>query len=186
MKKNNIFIISGPSGAGEDTIIQALKEQLNIEKIITSTTRAMRDGEVNGVDYYFLSKEEFLQGIKDKKFLEYAQEYNNNFYGVTKSEIERVLNCDKIGIWKIEYKGVKKAKKLFPNIISIFINAPLNQIEERIRRRDNVTEEYISERMNYTKEWLKHLDIYDYEVVNEDGKLDKAVQKIKDIIKANS
>jgi len=93
-----------------------------------------------------------------------------------------VAENKKIGIWKIEYKGVMTAKKLFPNIIAIFINAPLDILESRIRRRDNVTDEFVEERLAYTKEWLKHRDIYDYEVTNEEGKLDQTVKEVADII----
>ena len=180
--KNNIYIISGPSGAGEDSVIEGLKKYFPIERIITTTTRAMRTGESQGNPYYFISKEDFQKNILANNFFEYAEEYNNNYYGVTKTEIERVQNSDKIGTWKIEYKGVITAKKLLPKIIAIFLNAPLEILEQRIRQRDNATEEYISERLTYTREWLKHKDIYDYEVINEQGKLAEAIEKIANII----
>lgn len=180
---NNIFIISGPSGAGEDSVIAELKKDLDIEKIVTTTTRMMRPGEIDGRDYYFISKEEFEKGISNGDFFELAKEYNDNFYGVTNSEIERVKKSGKVGIWKIEYKGVIYAKEKIPNIVAIFINAEsLEILEARIRRRDNVTEEYIKERIEYTKEWIKHLDIYDYRVINKENKLDEAVAEIKQII----
>ncbi len=181
--KNNLFIISGPSGAGEDSIINGLEKKLSIEKVTTTTTRKMRKGESEGCPYYFISKNDFKKGIEENKFFEYAQEYNNNYYGVTHDEIKRVKNSGKIGIWKIEYKGVITAKKLIKDITAIFINSPLPILEQRIRSRDGVTEEYIKERTKYTKEWLKHKNIYDYEVINEQGKLDEAIKKIVDIIK---
>ena len=107
--------------------------------------------------------------------IEYAKAYNGNFYGVTKEELKRITAPGKIGIWKIEYKGVMTAKRLFPNIIAILITAPLEILEERIRKRDNPTEAFLQERLAYTKEWLKHSDIYDYIVENEEGKLDEAI-----------
>lgn len=179
----NIFIISGPSGVGEDSIIKGLKKILPIEVVITSTTREMRPGESQGNPYYFISKEEFEKGIEENNFYEWAKEYNDNLYGVTKEEIKRIGNSEKIGIWKIEYKGVITAKKLIPNIVAIFINAPLDILEKRIRSRSNVSEEYVKERLEYTKKWLKHKDIYDYEVENEEGKLDETIKKVYDIIK---
>lgn len=186
MHKSNIFIISGPSGAGEDSIINGLKELFSIEKIITTTTRAMRPGEVNGEAYYFTSKEDFEKKLSEGAFAEYAQQYNGNLYGVTKDELERVQISGKIGIWKIEYKGVMTIKKLYPEIKAIFVNAPsLEILENRIRRRDNVTEEYIKERMEYTKEWLNHINIYDYTVINEEGQLTKAIKDVEEIIKSN-
>ncbi|KKP80194.1 MAG: guanylate kinase [Candidatus Moranbacteria bacterium RIFOXYA12_FULL_35_19] len=183
---SNIFIISGPSGAGEDSVIEGLKKYFEIERIITTTTRQMRSGESQGHPYYFISKEEFITKRDKGEFVEWAEQYNGNFYGVSKEEIERVKNSGKIGTWKIEWKGVITAKKIYPEIKAIFITVPdLKILEDRIRRRDGVSDEYIKERMEYTKEWMKHEDIYDYKVVNEEGKLDETVQKVAEIIKEN-
>lgn len=180
-----IFIISGPSGAGEDSIISGLESRLPIERVITSTTRAPRKGESEGHPYYFLSKDTFEAGIQEKRFLEYARQYNDNLYGVTFNEIERVRNAGKVGIWKIEWKGVITAKKLFPETRAILITVPsLDVLEARIRRRDpNVSDTYIKERMEYTKEWLRHTAIYDYTIVNTDGHLDRAIQEAEAIIR---
>jgi len=187
MKKSNIFIISGPSGAGEDSIMEGLKKYFDVERIINTTTRKIREGEAQGKPYYFISPQEFQEGIKNNRFVEYAQEYNDNFYGTTKDELERIKKSGKVGLWKMEYKGVIKTKKLYPDVVSIFVNAPSMEIlEERIRRRSNVSEEYIRERMEYTKEWLKHIDIYDYRIINEDGKLDKTINEIAIIIKKHN
>lgn len=181
---SKIFIISGPSGAGEDSIISGLQKILPVEKIITTTTRPMRQGEAQGNPYWFISKDEFIQRRDNNEFVEWAEQYNGNFYGVTKDEIERVKNSEKIGLWKIEWKGVITAKKNYPEIPAIFITVPdLKTLENRIRKRDGVKEEYIQERMEYTKEWMKHTDIYDHTVVNEEGKLDKAIRETAEIIK---
>lgn len=187
MPKSNIFIISGPSGAGEDSIIDGLKKKFEVEKIVTTTTRQMRPGESHGNQYYFISADEFKEKIKNDEFAEYAQEYNDNFYGVTKEELKRVNNCGKIGLWKIEYKGVMTAKKKFPEIKSIYIAPPsLEILKKRIMKRDNVSEEYVNERMEYTKEWMKYEHIYDYKVVNEENKLDDAILEVANIIKKES
>lgn len=178
----NIVIISGPSGAGEDSIIDGLSQYMPIERIITTSTRDMREGESQGDPYYFISHEEFAQGIEDGKFFEYAQQYNDNYYGVTFEEIERVKAAEGVGIWKIDYKGVIQAKELMPEIKTIFITAPLDILEKRIRSRDGVSDEFVAERMAYTKEWLEHADIYDYQVENEEGKLDNTIEKVRDII----
>jgi len=187
MQKSNIFIISGPSGAGEDSIITELEKQLPIERIITTTTRDKRPSENEGVDYYFTSKEDFERRLTSEEFAEHAKQYNGNLYGVTKEELRRVQESGKIGVWKIEYKGVITVKKLHPEIVAILINTmTLKVLEDRIRHRDNVSEEYIKERMEYTKKWLSHKAIYDYAVVNENGKLSQAVKEVVDIIKLNS
>jgi len=120
---------------------------------------------------------------KQEKFFEYAEEYNGHLYGVTFEELKRVENSGKVGVWKIEYKGVIKAKELIPNIVAIFINAPLEVLESRIRRRDKADDAYVAERMEYTKEWLKYRHIYDYEVENTEGKLEQSVVNIEKIIR---
>jgi len=187
MAKSNIFIISGPSGAGEDSIINGLENIFSIERIVTTTTRAMRAGESQGNPYYFISQNEFEKRLADDDLAEHARQYNGNLYGVTREELERVQNSGKIGIWKIEYKGVMTVKKIFPEIVAILVNAPnLEVLESRIRRRGNVSDEFIKERMDYTREWLKHTDIYDYTVINEEGKLEKAINKVAKIIKRHT
>jgi len=188
MDVGNLFIVSGPSGVGEDSVIEGLKSVLPIERVVTTTTREMREGEFQGNPYYFISTEEFQEKIVRGEFVEYAQEYNDNFYGVTKEEIERVANSGNIGIWKIEWRGVVTAKKLFPGIVAIFLTvSDLAVLEDRIRRRKpDVSEEYLRERMEYTREWLKHTDIYDYTVYNEENELEKAIQDIAEIIRCRA
>jgi guanylate kinase len=184
MKLDSIVIISGPSGAGEDSIIDGLQEYAQINRIITTSTREMRPGESDGAPYYFVSKEAFEEKIAHDEMIEWAKQYNGNLYGVTRSELERVNALPGIGTWKIEYQGVIAAKKMFPEIRSIFIMADsLEILAERIRSRGNVSEEFIRERMEYTKEWLKHEDIYDYKVINHQGHLDEAIREIVAILK---
>ena len=178
-----IFIISGPSGAGEDSVIEGLKKYFSIEKVITTTTRKMRPGEKSGSPYYFISKNEFKKGIKKNRFFEWAEEYNKNLYGVTHKEIKRIKKSKNIGIWKIEYKGVITAKKIMPDVVAILINAPLEELAQRIKKRDNASQKFIKERMDYTKKWLKHKGIYDYEIVNSNGELDLSIKKAVKIIK---
>jgi len=182
---SKIFIISGPSGAGEDSVIKGLKNHFSIERVITTTTRKMRPGEKQGKPYYFISLNEFKKGIKENRFFEWAEEYNNNLYGVTIKEIERVKKSKNIGIWKIEYKGVITAKKLMADVVAILINAPLEELVQRIKKRDDASRKFIKERMDYTKEWLKHKSIYDHEVFNRNGKLDLSIKKVVEIIKKN-
>lgn len=181
----SLFIISGPSGAGEDSIINALREAFPVERVITTTTRSMRVGESQGDPYYFVSREEFVKGIEGKKFFEYAEQYNGNLYGVTFEEIERVKNSGKIGTWKLDYKGVEAVKKLMPEVPAILITAPFEVLEARIRRRDQVTDEFVAERMAYSREWMaNHTEIYDYRVENEQGKLAEAVARVREIIES--
>jgi guanylate kinase len=184
MTLGNIVIISGPSGAGEDSIIDGLKSHVKVNRIITTSTREMRAGESDGSPYYFISEEEFQKKIESGEMVEWAKQYNGNVYGVTRAELERVGALPGIGMWKIEYQGVIAAKKLFPGIKAIFIMADsLDVLAERIRARGGASEEYIQERMEYTKEWLRHEDIYDYKVINRQGKLDEAVAEVVEILR---
>jgi len=178
----NVFIISGPSGSGQDSLIQGLKKIFSINVAVTSTTRSKREGESEGHPYYFLTKEAFETGIQEGKFLEYAKTYNEQYYGVTYEEMNRLQKSEKIGIWKIDWRGVETAKRIFPSITAILITAPLPVLEDRIRKRDNPSEEFIAERMEYTKEFLKHSYLYDYIIENEQGKLDQSIEKIRSVI----
>lgn len=182
MDTKNLFIISGPSGVGEDSVIDGLEKRFPIERVVTTTSRTMRPGDSDGHPYYFISRSDFEQGITEGKFFEWAKQYNDNLYGVTHEEIRRVAESGRIGIWKIDYQGVITAKKLFPGIIAIMLTAPLPILESRIRKRDTVTEAFIRERMEYTKEWLKHTDIYDYTIENEEGKLEQTIEKVAGLI----
>lgn len=183
MNTKNLFIISGPSGVGEDSVIDGLEKRFPIERVITTTSRALRPGDSEGHPYYFISRDDFQKGIVDGKFFEWAKQYNDNLYGVTHEEIRRVIESGRVGIWKIDYQGVVTAQKLFPGIVAIMLTAPLEILEARIRRRDSATEEFIKERMDYTKEWFKHINIYDYIIENEEGELDRTIEKVATLIK---
>lgn len=186
MDTRTLFIISGPSGSGQDSVIEGLGRIFPLERVITSTTRKPRSSESDGKPYYFLSHDDFERKIAAGDLIEWAKEYNDELYGVTKEELKRVATCGQVGIWKIEWKGVVTAKRLFPDIIAILISAPLESIETRLRKRDNPTEEYLAERMAYTREWMNHTDIYDHTIENADGSLEKAVNEAADIIRKYS
>ena len=147
----------------------------------------MRECESEGNPYHFTTSEKFQKMINNDELVEWAKQYNGQYYGVTKDSFEEATSSGSVGLWKIEYKGVQSAKKIFKNIIAIFIMADsLEVLESRIRSRSDVTEKYIKERMEYTQEWLKHTDIYDYSVINKQDKLLDAVTEIEGIIKKHS
>jgi len=182
---SNIFIISGPSGAGKDSAIEELKKKINIIRPITTTTRPPRPGESEGNPYYFISHQEFQQGIKNGDFFEYAEEDGGNFYGVTKKEIERVKASGQTVIWKVDYKGVITLKKLIPDATAILITAPNETLANRMRKRDKtVTEDFIQRRLEYAKGWEESKSVYDYVVENEENKLAATVEKVFNIIKS--
>lgn len=180
----NVFIISGAAGSGKDSVIDSLQTILPIERIITSTTREMRFFETEGNPYYFVSRDAFEQGIAAGDFVEYSTNENDALYGVTKSELRRITEKNHIAIWRVDWKGVIAIKKIYPDIPAIYISAPLSVLEARLRSRDaGKSETYFEERMNYTREWLNHLDIYDYHVENQEGKLEQTVEQVVAIIK---
>lgn len=183
----NVFIISGAAGSGKDSVIDGLQSIFPIERIITSTTRAMRPSESQGSPYYFVSPEEFQRNIAADNFVEYSTNENGGMYGVTRMELERIAEKNCIAIWRVDWKGVIAIKKLCPEIPALYISAPLDVLEARLRARDKGKDEsYFQERMDYTREWLKHLDIYDYVIENEDGQLNQTIERVATIIKEHS
>lgn len=181
----NVFIISGPAGSGKDSIIDGLKLRLPIERIITTTTRAMRPGEYVGNPYYFVTRDSFESSLAAGEFAEHSTNENGERYGVTKTELARISAIGRIAIWRVDWKGVNTIKKLFPEIPAIYIAAPIEVLEARLRARDTGKDgAYFQERIAYTREWLQHLDIYDYQVTNEEGHLDTAIEHVKEIIES--
>ena len=179
---DSLFILSGPSGAGEDTIIEKLSKKIELEQTITTTTRDMRSGESQGNPYHFISKQKFQEKIEAGDFFEYAEQDNDNLYGITYKELQRVVNLDKVGIWKIDYKGVRTAKKKLPDIIAIMIYAPKEKLKQRMINRGAASSEFVEERLNYAQGWLKNEDLFDYKVKNEQNKLQEAVEETLAII----
>lgn len=185
---NNLFIISGPSGAGKDAVINGLKKILPISQLITTVSRTMRAGERQGKPYYFISKNEYKKQIKQGKFFEYDQHYGN-YYGLTNKEINKINRKGekKIYYWQAEYHGVITAKKKMPKITTIFLYSPLEILIKRMKQREkNIDPKIFKQRIHDIKEWFKHQAIYNYAVENKQGELDKTIEKVAKIIKTNT
>lgn len=181
-KKGLLIVLSGPSGVGKGTICKNLIEYFNAWYSVSVTTREKRNGEIDGKDYFFVTREEFRQRIKDNDFLEYAT-YNNNYYGTLKSKINEQLNNNVDVFVEIEVKGAENIKKIYPDSVLIYILPPsLKELEDRLKGRNTEDKETIQNRMNITKEELKQIDIYDYAIINDD--LEKAIEKVKNIIES--
>jgi len=186
MKKSNIFIISGPSGAGKDAVINGLKKIIPVKQLITTVSRPMRPGEKQGKPYFFITEREFLKKLKQDEFFEYDKHFSN-YYGLTYEEINKAKTSKKTCFWQAEYKGVITAKKKMPEIITIFINSPLRILIARMKRREKkINEKIYKQRLHDIQEWLKHLDVYDFVVDNKEGKLDETIKKVVDIIKKHN
>lgn len=184
MSKSNIFIISGPSGAGEDSILNGIKNNIDYVKPVTTTTREMRPGEAEGVNYYYVSRDKFKEIIAKDGFLEYALEDRGNYYGISRDEIEKKQKEGKPIFLKIDYKGAIYIKKIIPEAISIMIYAPLEILEQRLIKRGE-DRNMIKNRLEYAQGWFDNQDKFDYVVENKEGCLEDTIFEIKKIIKEN-
>lgn len=186
--KGKLIIISGPSGVGKGAIINELfkDESLNLAYSVSYTTRQPRNYEIPGINYFFVTKEEFLQKIKDKDFLEYTN-FIDNYYGTSKSYVEQLQSEGYNVILEIEADGATQIIKNYSDsehIFSIFIMPPsIAALEQRIRLRASESKEIIEKRLNKAKEEFKLQNLYDYVVTND--VLEHAVSEIKKIIKDN-
>ena len=186
MKKGSLIVISGPAGSGKGTVCAHLLKTGEFVFSVSATTRAPRAGEQNGVNYHFITKEDFLFRIENGAMLEYT-EYCGNFYGTPKKEAEEVLSSGKNLILEIEVEGAKNVKAKYPEAILILLLPPSFDIQEqRLRNRGTETEEKILARLQRTKEELNFACDYDYVVYNYDGKDKEAAQSILSIIEAEA
>lgn len=186
MIKGNLFVISGPSGSGKDTVLTQILKDMGSEAFlsVSMTTREMREGEEEGVDYCFVSKEEFEENIKNDRMLEYAK-YGKNYYGTPAGPIEKLLEEGKTVFLNIEVQGGANVRRLMPFAVEIFLMPPsMEEVERRLRFRGTETEEAIRTRLSIAKEEIKKAADYDYIVVND--VLDEAISDIMSIIKAES
>lgn len=182
--RGHLYVLSGPSGVGKGTTLREILKKVNNLTFSTSVTnRAPRAGEVHGVDYYFLSDEEFENIKKKNGFLEHVEKYGNK-YGTPKFTIEQKLSSGMDVLLDIETVGALKVKRSFPEAVLIFITLrDVKKIEARLRQRGTDTEEQIQERLSLKKKEYESIDEYDYIVENED--LNECVEKVASIIVAD-
>ncbi|TVP87431.1 MAG: guanylate kinase [Alkalicoccus sp.] len=184
-EKGLLIVLSGPSGVGKGTVCGALREQdTDIKYSVSATTRRPREGEVDGINYFFKSKEEFERMIREGEMLEHAQ-YVNNYYGTPRTYVEEMINKGHDVILEIEVQGALQVKQSFPEGVFIFLMPPsLHELRNRIEGRGTETGDLIDSRMTVAKEEIDLMDNYDYVVEND--KVELAVERIKSIVTAEN
>lgn len=183
-KTGQIIVISAPSGAGKDTVVKELmkRDSSNLWISVSATSREPREGEKEGVDYYYLSKEEFEEKINEGFFLEYTN-YAGNYYGTPKKYIKEKVDQGIDVILIIEIEGASNIKKLIPEAIFIFIMPPsLKELVRRLKKRGTETNEKIIKRFHEAYKEVNDVSKYNYVVVND--KLEEAVDKVESILRA--
>ena len=178
--RNILLVLSGPSGVGKGTIVNyLLEEDKNLVKSVSCTTRAPRDGEENGREYFFISEREFRSRIQENDFLEYDEHFGN-FYGTPKSFVREALK-EKSVILEIDVVGALNAKKAFPECVLVMILPPsAEELKKRLRGRNSETEAEIESRLARLDYELSQRDKYDYAVVNDS--LEGARARLEEIL----
>ncbi len=184
MSKGLLIIISGPSGVGKGTVLKSVfKNDSNLVYSVSCTTRLPREGESDGVEYHFITKEQFEDNIKNGKMLEHAI-YCDNYYGTNAEYVEKERNEGRDVVLEIEVQGALQVMKKCPDAVSIFIAPPSFEIlEKRLVGRGTETEEIIAARVAKAKEELSFMNEYEYKVVND--KLEDACDDVLAILRAN-
>lgn len=184
MSKGLLIVISGPSGSGKGTVNNELLKTGEYAFSISATTRAPRPGEQDGVNYYYISREDFLGRVHRGEMLEYA-EYSGNYYGTPLSAAEAVLESGKNLILEIEVAGAMQVKSKHPEAILIMLLPPdYAELERRLRGRATEPEDVICARLDKARAEVPQLEQYDYVVYNETGKEAECAQEIRNIVRA--
>ncbi len=180
-----LIVISGPSGAGKDSVLRRMKERkLPFHFVVTATSRPRRPGEVDGVDYHFVSPEEFERMICQGELLEHALVYDQH-KGIPKEQVRQALASGKDVVLRIDVQGAATLRRLFPEALLIFLTpASEKELLTRLRRRETETQESLALRLATARQEYDQIDWFDYVVVNADGQLDRAVDTIQAIISA--
>ncbi len=180
-----LIVISGPSGAGKDSILQRMKERnLPFHFVVTATTRSPRPNEVHGQDYFFVTKEEFARMIEQNELLEYAIVYGD-YKGIPKQQVRQALASGQDVILRIDVQGAETIRKLVPEALLIFVTVESEEeLVRRLKRRKTESPEELALRIATARKELERVEAFDYIVVNEEDRLDKTVDIITAIIVA--
>jgi guanylate kinase len=180
-----VFIISGPSGVGKDSVIEKLREAYpNAQYVVTATSRPMRPGEIDGVHYRFLDRADFERQIAEGDFLEHELVYEN-LYGVPRGPVVEGLRNNQHVIIKVDVKGAATLRTLISNTVSIFLlPETMESLKKRLKYRKTETPDVLMKRFRTACEELERVDEFDYAVFNEEGMLDEALKNIIAVVEA--
>ncbi len=180
-----LLVLSGPSGVGKDTTLSAMKARIpHIHFVVTATTRPIRDGEVDGVDYHFVSKSRFADMIEQDELLEYAIVYGD-YKGIPKAQVQKALASGKDVVLRIDVQGAETIRKLIPEAVTIFLTAPTErELVRRLRERKADPPGQLKLRIAMARQEMKRIDEFQYVVINRDNELEKTVDQVHSIIKA--
>lgn len=183
--KPQVLVLSGPSGAGKDYILNQMKARgIPMEYIVTTTTRARRPGEIDGVHYYFVSTDDFKQMIANGELLEHACVYGN-YYGVPAKPVKQALKEGRDVLIKVDVQGAMSIKKSLPEAVLLFLMAPTRQeLEDRLRRRHTESDAELQRRLQTADAEISQLALFDYLIINDEGQTEKVVSEILAIITA--
>ena len=178
-----LYIVSAPSGAGKTSLVKALLDTQPLARVSVSlTTRPMRPGEVDGVNYHFVSREAFVERLEHGEFLEHAEVFGN-LYGTSQRWVEQTLEDGYDLILEIDWQGARQVRRAFPECIGIFILPPsVEELERRLRARAKDSDTVIGLRMANAREELRHADEFEYAIINKD--FDDARQKLAEVIRS--
>ncbi len=185
-ERGSLVVVSGPSGVGKGTVLKHVLQNEDYVYSVSATTRQKREGEENGVNYFFVSREDFEAMIEANELIEYA-EYNGNYYGTPKFFVEQKLAEGKNVVLEIEVKGAVQIKKLLPEAVFVFIAPESRQVlRDRLFGRATESEDVIENRLSIAENEIRSCLMYDYIAVNRDGKAEECAKDIMAAVKANT
>ncbi len=181
------IVISGPSGVGKDALLERMaKAEFDHHFTITATTREPRPGEREGINHYFVSREQFLKMVDSGELLEWAQVYGN-YYGVPKEQVQRALAAGKHALIRVDVQGAKRLRAILPEAVFVFISPPSeSSLRTRLEERGVNSAGEMKRRLNAARREIREAPLFDYVVANKDGKLDQAVDEVRNIIRQES
>jgi guanylate kinase len=178
-----LIVISGPSGVGKDSVLKNMRARdLPLHFVVTATSRPQRDGEVHGVDYFFVTKDEFERMIDQGALIEHALVYEE-YKGIPKEQVQQALNSGRDVIMRIDVQGAATIRELYPEALLIYLSTQSeDELVERLKARRTEAPNKLELRLSTAREELKQVDLFDYYVVNAENQLDRAVDTILAII----